>query len=146
MKISKQILGRCSKDLLDFLEREKIEGVVDLEMQVGKQYSVEGRNFVSIRKRSAGFLAGGGPYTEAYVVEYCVPVVGNIISLNMYYDLSSMFMIIRCILDIKGYKRALLVGGGMVDRDRNIVQEKYIKESTDFSLLKKELKELSELT
>ena len=144
MKIKPKDIGRIASDFLALLNREKIEGVVDLEMLAGKQYPVEGRNFVSIESRPSNLS------TMAYTVEYCIPLVGNIISLKINTDLVYMQSILRSVSDVSGYQKWVVFGitsnKSVVDRFGNKVQYKYFKGTCDFSLLKRELKGLSELT
>lgn len=131
MKITLEYVAQVSSELLNVLNKEKVETTADLEKMVGREIVITsvGDSIEFLKRLSDS-------ETKAYIVSYSKRWYGFPIELKINPTLNYSLVILMAETIIEGYKEL------SIDAYDNIRQCKKF-ESSDFRFVKEELEKLS---
>ncbi len=133
MKISLEDLGKIAGNFLYLIEKEGIEKTDDLEKRIGTTIKLEkSEDFVIITTRPSNHN------TLAYTIAYHCPSLGIPLELKINKEKEYSQVFIKSGKELKSYKTFHF------DMYDNFMQNK-IFQSSDFSMIKKELERLKNI-
>lgn len=134
MKITKTELRKIAGNFLGLLERENLRTTNDLEARLGERFLIneEAQDFVSITLRPSNLS------TQAYIISYIRSQSGIPVELKVNPILDYTQVILKAQDSLEGYSQFGFDAFG------NIQQNKVLT-SSNFSLAREELRELSQI-
>jgi len=123
-------LAKIAKEMLSFLDSNKINSADDLEKITGQEKSIDAKSRISAELRPSNLE------TKAYVVSYNIDGRGTPLEICLNRELSYSKVIAKGDFVLPGYKNF------SIDCFGNTIQDKKIS-AADFALLKSELQMLA---
>ena len=130
--VTKEEIGEYSSQILELLERERINSIKGLEKRLGKSFEVQD-GIVKLEERPLGL--GPIPTGLAHTISYIVEGKGIPIEISLNLTDNYVFMIVKSSSELEDYSK------NFYDEAGNIIQSKRFRLSFD-----KVVEELSKLS